>query len=68
MITQMDVVANKAYWLEVKMAKWSLARRFRIGVSGAKLRRLAMHKEERFYKNSRTSIYNNKIHKQIKMK
>jgi hypothetical protein len=40
------------------MAKWSLAKRFRIGVSGAHLRRMAMHMAARFYRNSRKVIYN----------
>jgi hypothetical protein len=51
-----------------RMAKWGLARRFKIGVSGAQLRRMAVHREARFYRNSRTNIYNNKINKQIKLK
>jgi hypothetical protein len=45
------------------MAKWGLDRRFRIGASGAQLSRMEVHRETRFYRNSRTTIYNNKINK-----
>jgi hypothetical protein len=42
------------------MTKWGLVGRFRIGAHGAQLTRMEMHREVRFYKNSRKTIYNNK--------
>jgi hypothetical protein len=42
------------------MAKWGLDSKFRIKASDAKLRRMIVHMVTRFYRNSRTIIYNNK--------
>jgi hypothetical protein len=35
--------------------------RGRIGVSGAQLRRIAVHRATGFYRNSKTTIYKNKL-------
>ena len=42
------------------MAKWGLDVRFKIKVNDAQLNIMAMRMEARFYKNSGTTIYNNK--------
>jgi hypothetical protein len=55
MAALVDLVAGNAEW-----PSGGLASRCRIGASGAQLSRIAVHREARFYKNSRTSIYNNK--------
>jgi hypothetical protein len=44
------------------MAKWGLARRFRIGINDAQMSRMVEHKEIRIYMNS-TIYNNNKINK-----
>jgi hypothetical protein len=41
------------------MAKWGLDGRLKIGTNVAQLSRMIVHKETRFYGNSRTTIYNN---------
>jgi hypothetical protein len=54
MVALVDLVAGNAEW-----PSGQLAGRFRIGASGAQLRRREMHRENRFYMDSRTTIYNN---------